>query len=220
MIAGRRYAAAAASILSAPPARISPDMTVSERAHAAGGRAAGTDLAALLQQTASGDRPAFRALYVATAPKLFGIVLRIAPSRAVAEEILQDVYLRVWQRASSYAPESGRPMTWLASIARHRAIDAVRQRAEVTMPRDEEGESWLDRLAAPGDLEADLLGRDALRVCLGRLEPEHGRCLVLAYCEGLSREELAARFDRPVNTIKTWLHRGLAALRACLEVST
>lgn len=175
------------------------------------------DLIGLLRATGGQDRAAFRALYVATAPKLFGIVLRIAPSRAVAEEVLQDVYLRVWQNASRFAPETGHPMSWLASIARNRAIDTVRQRTEVLPAGGEEGESWIDRLAAPGDLEADLLGREALRVCLGRLEPDHRLCLVLAYCEGLSRDELAARFARPVNTIKTWLHRGLAALRTCLD---
>jgi RNA polymerase sigma-70 factor (ECF subfamily) len=178
---------------------------------------AAVELAPLIARVAAGERAAFRSLYEATAPKLLGILIRIVRDRAVAEELLQDVYLRVWRNASSYSPEAGQPMTWMASIARNRAIDLVRRRREKLAKADQDGETWLESLPDPFDHEAAYLGRDALRVCLDRLDETQRRCVVLAYCDGYSREELAARFERPVNTIKTWLHRSLAALRACMD---
>ncbi|MGX7706189.1 sigma-70 family RNA polymerase sigma factor [Methylobacterium sp. Gmos1] len=177
-------------------------------------------LAELIAQVAAGRQDALRALYDRTAPKLFGLILRIVRDRGAAEDVLQDCYLRVWQNAAGYAPEAGRPMAWLAAIARHRAIDRVRQKGEVLMPAsDDEEEDWLARVADPRDPEAEFLSRDALLACLERLEPAQRDCVVRAYCEGLSREELAVRYDRPVNTVKTWLHRGLASLRGCLDAT-
>ncbi|AWB25598.1 RNA polymerase subunit sigma-70 [Methylobacterium currus] len=175
-------------------------------------------LAELIARVAAGRQDALRALYDRTAPKLFGLILRIVRDRGAAEDVLQDSYLRVWQNAAGYDPAAGRPMAWLAAIARHRAIDLVRRKGEVPMPAsDDEEEDWLQRVADPRDREAEFLSRDALLTCLERLEPVQRDCVVRAYCEGLSREELASSYDRPVNTVKTWLHRGLALLRGCLD---
>ena len=171
----------------------------------------------LLGSVAAREADALRALYDLTAPKLFGIILRIQRDRSLAEDVLQDVYLKVWQMAGSYAPDAGAPMAWLCAIARHRAIDGIRRHGEVQGPVREDGEDWLERLADPFDDERAMLDRDALRACLGRLDTTQRECVVLAYCEGWSREELAQRHDRPVNTIKTWLHRALATLKGCLE---
>src|SRR4051812_44557508 len=85
-------------------------------------------LEALIQAVAQRDRTAFAELYGRTSAKLLGVVLRIVKERAAAEDVLQEVYLKVWQNAASYRLESGRPMTWLISIARYRAIDLVRSR--------------------------------------------------------------------------------------------
>ncbi len=181
-----------------------------------GGAGDPEELARLLAGAGRGERAAFRALYDRTAPKLLGVVLRIIRDRAVAEDVVQDAYLRIWQNAASYAPEAGQPMTWMASIARNRAIDVARRRREVLVGPTEDGEDWFALLADPRDREGDFLDADGLRRCLARVEEEQRRCIVLAYMEGWSREELAERFGRNVNTIKTWLHRGLASLRACL----
>lgn len=174
----------------------------------------GPDLATLLEATASGDRAAFRALYGATAGKLFGIVLRIVGNRAIAEEVLQETYVKIWQNAGRYSADAARPVTWLAAIARNGAIDRIRADKGERMRADEE-EDVLARLAAP--LEADPAARESLRVCLLALEEDARICVTLAYCWGYSREELAERFGRPVGTIKTLLHRTIKSLRACLE---
>ncbi|MGH1587158.1 sigma-70 family RNA polymerase sigma factor [Methylobacterium phyllosphaerae] len=173
------------------------------------------DLARLIAGVARGERAALQALYEATAPKLLGIILRILKDRAAAEDTLQEVFVRIWQRAGSYDPLAGPPLVWLVAIARHRAIDRLRQDRSARLTQAEDG--WFERLADTSDSEADLARRDALAQCLDQVAMPQRDCLVLAYCEGWSREELAARFDRPVNTIKTWLRRGLLSLRTCLE---
>lgn len=191
----------------------------------AGARGAGSRsaddarLRQLLAGIGRGEASMLAELYDLTSPKLFGLILRIQRDRSLAEDVLQDVYLRVWQAAGSYAPDAGRPLPWLGAIARNRSIDSVRRRAmvEVQGPASDDGEDWVARLIDPHDDAAAFLDRDALAACLDRLDPAHRDCVVLAYCEGRSREELARRHDRPVNTIKTWLHRSLAALKTCLE---
>lgn len=175
------------------------------------------ELADLIEAVARGERLAFRQLYDSTSPKLFGIVLRMSRSRAAAEEVLQDVFLKIWSNAGNFSRATGSPMGWLATIARNRAIDVLRQKTELTMPQGEDGEDWFAHLAEDRDREGELLDQNALRHCLGQIEPEKRSCILLAYYEGFSRDELAERFGQPVNTIKTWLHRGLAVLKTCLE---
>jgi RNA polymerase sigma-70 factor (ECF subfamily) len=176
-----------------------------------------TDLKVLLECAAKGDRTAFQALYNKTAPKLFAIVLRIVRDRAVAEDTLQDAFVKIWQNAASYSSSAGEPLGWLASIARNRAIDVLRKKSAVLIATDEDGANWFEKVMDPLDQEANMIAMDALRHCLRQIEAPARDCILLAYYEGYSREELAGRFGKPVNTIKTWLHRGLAALKTCLE---
>lgn len=174
------------------------------------------DLSALIGRTARGDQAAFQQLYVETSAKLLGIALRIVKDRAVAEDVVQEAYLKVWQGAASYSVEAGRPMTWLISIARYRAIDVVRARRETIARTHEDGLDPLDTVSDSRDREAEFIEMDRLSTCLGRLDETQRRCFLAAYYEGYSREELSARFASPVNTIKTWLHRTAASLRTCM----
>lgn len=176
-------------------------------------------LADLIAATARRDDRAFADLYDRTAAKLLGVIIRIVRDRAMAEDVLQEVYLRVWQSAASYAPESGRPMTWLISIARYRAIDIRRRKTTESLPANEDGSDPFHAIAEDRDRERDIIDNDRLRVCLGGLDERQRTCLLAAYYEGYSREELAIRFAAPVNTIKTWLHRSTQALRTCLEAA-
>lgn len=175
------------------------------------------ELADLIIAVAAGDRGAYRQLYDRTAPKLFGIVLRMIRDRSMAEDILQDIFLRVWRNAGNFAPETGSAMAWLSSIARNRTIDVLRQKSLVLPDRDESGIDWQEMIADPHDREVEFMDVSALRHCLSEIEEPARSCVLLAYYEGYSREELASRYERPVNTIKTWLHRSLLALKACLE---
>lgn len=174
------------------------------------------DLIALLGRVAEGDRNAFSELYAATSAKLYGVVWRILPSKDRAEDALQDAYVRIWNRASTYDATKASPIAWMAAIARNRAIDEVRRRAPVSI---EDAPQALD---VPTDgldpLDATQQSEELRRLndCLQALDGERRQIVLLAYHSGLSRDEIAKRFGHPVGTIKVWLHRSLAQLRKCL----
>lgn len=174
----------------------------------------GDDLASLLVATSAGDRAAFERLYLETSAKLFAVIRRILSDRAQAEEVLQEVYVRVWQSAHSFDATRGHPLGWMAALARYRAIDIVRRNSTRDAAARPGDELWQQPDPAPG---LDLADSEALRLCLEELAGEQRQCVVLAYCDGYSREELAQRFERPVGTIKSWLSRSLSVLRACLD---
>lgn len=174
------------------------------------------DLIALLARVAERDRDAFSGLYTATSAKLFGVVWRILPSKERAEDVLQDVYVRIWNRAASFDPAKASAIAWMAAIARNRAIDEIRRRVPVSIEDTPQAldvpAEGMDPLAA-AQQSAEL---QRLQDCLQGLETERREIVLLAYYTGLSRDEIAQRFGHPVGTIKTWLHRSLAQLRKCL----
>jgi RNA polymerase sigma-70 factor, ECF subfamily len=170
-------------------------------------------LADAIARIARGDRPAFELVYAATSPKLFGIIVRIVGRRDLADDVLQDVFVRIWQRAGAFDPTYGSPITWLAAIARNRALDEVKRKTMRSL--DDCPEVLLlpsgdDPLANCERSEE----RRRLQVCLDRLEPEKREVLLLAYCYGMTREEIARRIGRPIPTVKTWLRRSLAQVKA------
>lgn len=171
----------------------------------------------LLEKTAGGDRAAFQSLYERSSGKLFGVILRILKNKEKSEDVLQDVFLKIWQKAGSYDSAYGKPITWMATIARNRAIDIVRAtRPTQTLdePGDEEDIFGKAESGAAGVEAEDL---ETLRFCLGEMKEDARKYVLLAYYEGYSREELAEKFSQPIGTIKTRLRRGLQGLRACLE---
>lgn len=161
-----------------------------------------------------GDTDALALVYGQTSPKLLGILRRLLGRRDLAEELLHDVYLRVWDRAASFDPARGTAMAWLVTIARNAALDQIRRSGREVPAEDNPG---LAERADPLDLAAASQARRALEDCLGRLEEEPRRCVLWAYHEGLTYDELARRTGRPVNTVKSWVSRSLQRLRACLE---
>lgn len=177
--------------------------------------ATGGSLEELVGRVAAQDRDAFRAFYSATAGKLFGLALRMLRDRAAAEDAVQDAFVDIWRQAASFDPARGAAFAWAAVIVRHRAIDALRRDGRNPAARNPVEIDEIAPLVAPGG--AGTVELMALMRCLGELEPEVQKMILLAYLEGHSREELAESFERPVNTVKTWLRRGLQALRGCLE---
>ena len=175
------------------------------------------EVSALIAAVGRGDEVAFDLLYDLAASQLFGVILRIVRNRASAEDVLQDVFVRIWTRASTYSPEAGEPFAWMAAIARHRAIDLLR--AKPALRQIDPHEGFLESLPAPQDDEKGIMDSGALQHCLAALDPMTRDCVTLAYCAGYSGQELAERHGRPENTIKSWLRRGLLALRSCLEAN-
>ena len=172
-----------------------------------------------MSAAARGDRRAFARLYEATAPKLLGVAVRICRDRNLAEDVVQDAYVKIWRSSGLYSAEAGRPMTWLIAITRNAAIDVMRKRPPPNASALDDDRSAVEAVRDPRDIEAVLVDADRLSRCLAEIPEERRRCFLQAYMEGLSREELAVRFERPVNTVKIWLHRTAGTLRACLERS-
>ena len=171
----------------------------------------------LLVAVAAQDRSAFAPLYEATSAKLFGVTLRILRNRQQAEEVLQEVYIRIWRRAAACRPEKGTPMTWMITIARNRPLDRRRQQKPELPLDDVEGYAETAD-PEPSPLAQAIAGEQgrALAACLDELGAEQRGCITLAYREGFTHGELAARFDTLLGTVKSWIHRGLRYLKECL----
>jgi RNA polymerase sigma-70 factor (ECF subfamily) len=176
-------------------------------------------LAALLAQCALRNQAAFAELYRATAPKLFGVAIRILRRQDWAEDVLQECYVSIWNHAADYALARSAPLTWMTSIVRNRCLDWLRR------PHPESGsdeydivaEAWHDEESGP--LERLLAAADAsaLARCMGQLESKQRQTIALAFFHGLSHSELAAHMRQPLGTVKTWVRRGLERLKGCLS---
>lgn len=171
-----------------------------------------------MRRVAAGDGRAMEVVYRATSAKLLGICLRILGDRAEAEDAVQEVYVSLWNRADRFDPARSSPITWLATFARNRAIDRLRSRRRLhdAAPIDAAG-AIAD--AAPLADAALLAGEgDAqIELCLGALdEPQQG-AIRTAFFNGVTYAELAERGGVPLGTMKSWVRRGLARLKACLE---
>jgi RNA polymerase sigma-70 factor (ECF subfamily) len=177
-------------------------------------------IATLLVATAAGDDRAFAELYDRTSPRVFGLMLRMLRRPELAQEAMQECYVRVWRHADTYCPERGEPQAWLIGVARHRALDLLRARALRT-DGHEVGDAALAGLAdsAIGPELSAMAGDDASRLnrCLQLLRPELRHSLQLAYYRGLSHSELAHALGAPLGTVKAWVRRGLQQLRSCLR---
>ncbi|PHX37577.1 hypothetical protein AO263_31160 [Pseudomonas sp. NZIPFR-PS5] len=168
---------------------------------------------ALLQACGKGDRLAFEAMYRATSARLFGICLHYSGNRAEAEEVLQEVYIMAWLKASRFDPQLASAMTWLATMARNKAIDRRRAR------RPHDPLETLPELSTqdsiPDSLEREQEGSQLDR-CLETLEEAQQRYIRVAFFEGYSYAELAERHGIALGTMKSWIRRGLLRLRLCL----
>lgn len=186
------------------------------------------DLLRLLARAGLGDRAAFALLYERTSAHLFGVVLRINRDRAQAEDVLQEVYVNVWRAAQSFDAAQSQPLTWLTSIARNRAIDSLRRKqaepqtqpAPLASDSDEERDVY-DDLAdnAPGPLALLSQASDAraLSQCMKGLTAQQRQSVAMAFYDGLSHAEVAEQMKEPLGTVKSWVRRGLIALKSCLE---
>jgi RNA polymerase sigma-70 factor (ECF subfamily) len=176
-----------------------------------------TELIWLLGAVAKGDEAAFERVYGATRAKLYGVLLRILGRPALAEEVMEETYLKVWKRADQFDPATASPITWMVAIARNRAIDIVRKGGNILIDDEPEAPE-----APPAEAPTPLARREMtaelkrLLSCLGRLDSEKQRIVLLAYYSGWSRDQLASKLDIPVTTIRTWLRRSLLEIRECM----
>lgn len=175
------------------------------------------ELVLLLGRVSYGDQNAFRKLYDTMSPRIYGLCLRLLRRTDLAEEVLQDAFVRIWHHAGEYHEERGSPAGWMLTLARYRALDVLRRRRhEVSMDHDSLTtltDQQMEQHEPPSD-ETTFL---ALQGCLEEIRPEQRDSIMKAYYQGLSHEQLAKQMGAPLGTVKSWVRRGLSSLKRCLE---
>ncbi|MFK7859547.1 MAG: RNA polymerase sigma factor [Granulosicoccus sp.] len=171
-----------------------------------------------LEDIAKGDERALTALFEAVSARLFGLQLRILNNRELAEDALQETFLKVWKSASTFKSGQGAPMIWLNSLARNQALDMLRRaktRADVNVRiPDLNPDDWRNTIREYSETAEEYEG---LLNCLEALGADTRACIVGLYCDGYTQEEMSNTLQRPIGTVKSWVRRGLLNLRECLD---
>lgn len=175
-----------------------------------------------LAATARKDGDAFRQLYDATSAKLFGFALRILIKRELAEEVIQESFVSIWNNAASYQAGLAAPMTWMTTIVRNKAFDTLRRLdGAVEIDADHFDKEVMDALESADSTPIEALQISdesrALARCFAKLESMHRQAIALAFYHDLSHSEVAQQLALPIGTVKTWVRRGLERLRLCLS---
>jgi RNA polymerase sigma-70 factor, ECF subfamily len=175
----------------------------------------------LLSRCALKDYESFKQLYNLASPKLFAVAMRILSKKELSEEVLQEAMIKIWNKASSYRPDLSNAMTWMTRIVRNQALDYLRsqKRMHATIDPNVEWES-LEQLLNGDDSEEDhndpILKR-AMQKCLDSIQAQQKQCISMIYFFGNTYKEIATTLDKPIGTVKVWVHRGLEDLRKCLD---
>jgi RNA polymerase sigma-70 factor (ECF subfamily) len=181
------------------------------------------EVSELLARIGLRDAHAFETLYRRVAGRLMAVALRVMQDRAAAEDVLQEVFAAIWNRSDAAAPGQHRTLAWLCVVTRHRAIDLLRKRKpeEPLHWRGEQGEEHMHDVPADDASPIEqMLAREGdaqLAHCMGELELEPRRALLLSFYDGLTHAEIAERMARPLGTVKAWTRRSLMRLKVCME---
>ncbi len=162
--------------------------------------------------TSQGDRKAFEQLYRTTAGKLLAVAQKLLGRKDMAEEIIQETYIKLWHNAASYHTERGSVLTWLVSMVRNRCIDELRHQK---VHRDNSDKLPLPTDISPSNSQAN--GDNKLNQCFDTLQNTQRQSIQLAYFYGLTHQEITHHLEAPLGSIKTWIRRGLEALKRCIQ---
>ncbi len=177
----------------------------------------GSDLLArALARCAAGERAALREIYESESARMIGVALRIVRRRELAEEVVQDGFVRIWQSAASYDATRGAPRAWLYTIIRNRALNIIRSEKRTDLVAEFDNEAIVDDAATPDAIVGRMADSEALRHCLEQLPAVRRNLILLAYLKGLSHGEIAGRVQMPLGTVKSWIRRSLLSLRECM----
>lgn len=180
-----------------------------------------TELDELMLRAAGGDEAAFRRFYDLSAPSILAFLLRLLPDRFHAEDVLQESMVTAWNRASDFDPERAAAKTWITTIARRRALDILRSRRRqadvLTSGADDIRETLGLEASTSGARTESSATEDRLRHCMNELKSEAATSIRLAYLDGLTFSEISTRIDRSLNSVKSWVRRGMEKLRECMQ---
>jgi RNA polymerase sigma-70 factor, ECF subfamily len=170
----------------------------------------------LLAAVTKGDAAAFERLYASTCAKVYGVVLRILRRHDLAADVMEETYLQIWATAGEFNPAHASPLAWMVAIARRLAIARSRQPLP---PGAQDEPEVADENEGPGTVPRHQLTDDLKRLltCIGRLEPDRQRMLLLAYYGAFTREQLSTKLEMPVNLLRSSLRRSLAEVEQCMK---
>ena len=174
------------------------------------------DISELLTKTALGDRMAFRSLYAQAGPRLFAVCLRMMRNRDEAEDVMQEAFVRIWEKSHLFDPAMGAGLAWAAILTRNCCLDRLRKPGRHHQAFDDVLIDELDRHVA--HLNHDGASSQDLKRCLSALRIDYRNAVILAYMNGLTHEELSEQLDKPLGTIKSWVRRGLDQLKDCMSL--
>lgn len=167
-----------------------------------------TDLEALLALIGQGDRSAFRYLYDRVAGRMLASARRILGDRELAEDAVQDAFVRIWRSAAKFDPARGVALAWVGRIVRNAALDRLPKERDMGRIED------IDLAVMPVEPPSARVGQ-----CLKKLPDQQGKAMILMYVHGMTHSELAVHFGAPLGTVKSWIKRGMATLRICMGVA-
>ncbi len=172
---------------------------------------------ALLGRVATGDRRSFAELYDRFSRVLFSVAYRVLNSQEAAEDVLQDVFIQIWEKAPLYDPQRGKPLTWAVTLTRNKAIDRLRaiQRRNRLQDAVEKEALTFEQFDDRSSVEA-VEGMESgamVRAAICRLSPDQRQAIELAFFSGLTQTEIAERLGEPLGTIKARIRRGMMKLR-------
>lgn len=169
----------------------------------------------LLSAVQRGDQQALASLYDAYGDALYGVIIRILQKEELAQEVLQDTFVKIWRNAAAYDPAKGRPFTWMINIARHAAIDMLRSAGVKHAGAIRSMDDHVYRLGHD-EVREDMDGAD-VRGVVARLKVEHRQLIELAYYQGFSQQEIAEGTGLPLGTVKSRTRSALLELRTLLK---
>lgn len=168
------------------------------------------DYEARLAACARGEQSALRDLYVQEGPRLLGVAKRLVRDAALAEDIVHEAFIKIWNAAAQFDPARGSARGWMFSVTRHLALNQLRDQSRET-PFNEEHD------AEPDEDAFDVQGHSArIHRCLEQLDPQRRSCILHAYVDGYSHAQISQRMGTPLGTVKAWIKRSLNALRECM----
>lgn len=174
------------------------------------------DLTGLLSACARDDHRAFERLYILASPRLFAICRYMLRHEDVAEDVLQEAFIQIWRDAKNFDRRRASPMTWMAAITRHRALDRLRRkRPELALDEEQLIAPVMNEEAISTELDWSASKR--LNACMDTLSDRQKVSIALAFFHGLTHQELSEQMATPIGTVKSWIRRGLDRLKRCLE---
>ncbi|WP_281411699.1 sigma-70 family RNA polymerase sigma factor [Starkeya sp. ORNL1] len=174
------------------------------------------ELRRALEGCAHGDRASLHLIYEQLAPRMVGVAMRLLRRKELAEEVVHDTFVRIWEKAPTFDPARGEPTAWIFAILRNRALNVLRGEGRTDLVEDFEPMALASDAPNAEAIVAALSEAGALRRCLDRLDPLRRQAVVLVYARGLSHGEIAGRMGVPLGTAKSWIRRSLLALRECM----